>query len=133
MERAEAFFPLRATTTGADSRCSRRRSAGGDGGTTLFRSVRSDEDGGNPANIAASGASNQTERDARAAQEMGALGLGARTDKELSGKPVFGCHLGDRAGPESNLSEHLQPQRPRKEPELVAIVGDLYGAISLAE
>src|SRR5687768_16906784 len=40
-------------------RCSRRRSAGGDGGTTLFRSARSDEDGGNPANIAASGASNQ--------------------------------------------------------------------------
>ena len=33
--------------TAADSRCSRRRSAGGDGGTTLFRSVRSDEDGGN--------------------------------------------------------------------------------------
>ena len=28
-------------------------------GTTLFRSARSDEDGGNPANIAASGASNQ--------------------------------------------------------------------------
>jgi uncharacterized membrane protein (TIGR02234 family) len=50
----------------ADSRCSRRRSAGGDGGTTLFRSVSSDEDGGNPADIAASGASNQTERDARA-------------------------------------------------------------------
>ena len=50
----------------ADSRCSRRRSEGGDGGTTPFRSVSSDEDGGNPANIAASGASNQTERDARA-------------------------------------------------------------------
>jgi hypothetical protein len=33
----EPFFPLRATTTAADSRCSRRRSAGGDGGTTLFR------------------------------------------------------------------------------------------------
>ena len=47
------------------SRCSRRRSAGGDGGTTLFRSLRSDEDGGNPANIAASGASNRTERDVR--------------------------------------------------------------------
>jgi hypothetical protein len=30
---------------------------------------RSDEDGGNPANIAASGASNQTPRDARAAVE----------------------------------------------------------------
>jgi hypothetical protein len=60
-------FPLRATTTAADSRCSRRRSAGGDGGTTPFRSVRSGEDGGNPANIAASGASNQIERDARAA------------------------------------------------------------------
>ena len=45
------------------SRCSRRRSAGGDDGTTLFRSVISDEDGGNLANIAASGASNQTERE----------------------------------------------------------------------
>ena len=41
------------------SRCLRRRSAGGDGGTTLFRSARSDEDGGNLANIAASRASNQ--------------------------------------------------------------------------
>jgi hypothetical protein len=38
-------------------------SAGGDGGTTLFRPARSDEDGGDPANIAASGASNQTQRD----------------------------------------------------------------------
>src|SRR5215213_7295778 len=65
-------LPLRTTTTAADSRCSHRRSAGGDGGTTLFRSVRSDEDGGNPANIAASGASNQTERDARAAPKKGA-------------------------------------------------------------
>ena len=51
--------PVRATTTAADSRCSRRRSAGGDGGTTPFRSARSDEDGGNQANIAASGASNR--------------------------------------------------------------------------
>jgi hypothetical protein len=32
-----------------------------------FPSVSSDEDGGNPANIAASGASNQAQRDARAA------------------------------------------------------------------
>jgi hypothetical protein len=46
--------PVRATTTAADPRCSRRRSAGGDSGTTLFRSARSDEDGGNSANIAAS-------------------------------------------------------------------------------
>jgi hypothetical protein len=60
-------FPLRATTTAADSRCSRHRSAGGDDGTTLLRSVISDEDGGNPANIAASGASNQIQRDAGAA------------------------------------------------------------------
>jgi hypothetical protein len=30
---------------------------------TLFRSVSSDEDGGNPASIAASGASNRTQRD----------------------------------------------------------------------
>jgi hypothetical protein len=53
----------RATTTSASrATCARsaqkvggcRRSAGGDGGTTLFRSVRSDEDGGNPASIAAS-------------------------------------------------------------------------------
>jgi hypothetical protein len=35
-DRAEAFFTLRATTTAADPRCSRRRSAGGDGGTMLF-------------------------------------------------------------------------------------------------
>jgi Rieske Fe-S protein len=34
--------------------------------TTLFRSARSDEDGGNPASIAASEASNETQRDARA-------------------------------------------------------------------
>jgi hypothetical protein len=44
----------------------RRRSAGGDGGTTLFRSVRSDEDGGKPANIAAT-RSEQSNRIARAA------------------------------------------------------------------
>ena len=43
-----------------------------DDGTTLFRSVSSDEDGGDPANIAASGASNQTQRDARAAHRKGA-------------------------------------------------------------
>src|SRR5215211_6836197 len=71
-------LPLRTTTTAADSRCSRRRSAGGDGGTTLFRSVRSDEDGGSPANIAASGASNQTERDARAAPKKPAASVGNR-------------------------------------------------------
>ena len=34
---------------------------------TLFRSARSDEDGGYPASIAASGASNQAVRDVRAA------------------------------------------------------------------
>jgi hypothetical protein len=33
----------------------------------VFRSVSSDEDGGNPANIAASGASNRIQRDVRAA------------------------------------------------------------------
>jgi hypothetical protein len=38
----------------------------------FFRFVSSDEDGGNPANIAASGASNRTERDARAAEEADA-------------------------------------------------------------
>ena len=41
--------PFLAAPQGADS------GAGGDGGTTLFRSVSSDEDGGNLANIAASG------------------------------------------------------------------------------
>jgi hypothetical protein len=51
----------------ADSRGSRRRSVGGEGGTTLFCSAGSDEDGGFLANIAASEASNQTQRDARAA------------------------------------------------------------------
>jgi hypothetical protein len=35
--------------------------------------VSSDEDGGNPANIAASGASNPTERDARAASNLRTL------------------------------------------------------------
>jgi len=43
-----------------------------DDGTTLFRYVSSDEDGGDPANIAASGASNQTQHDARAAHRKGA-------------------------------------------------------------
>jgi HAD superfamily hydrolase (TIGR01509 family) len=65
------LFRLRVTTTSADSRCSRRRSAGGDGGTTLFRFASSDEDGGNLANIAASGASNQTQRDVRAVEKDG--------------------------------------------------------------
>jgi hypothetical protein len=40
-----------------------------DGGTTLFRSAILDEDGGKPANIAASGASDQMLRDARAAAQ----------------------------------------------------------------
>ncbi len=53
------FLRPHAPTKSAGSRCLRRRSAGGDGGTTLFRSARSDEDGGNLANIAASRASNQ--------------------------------------------------------------------------
>jgi hypothetical protein len=39
----------------ADSKMFAPRPAGGDGGTTFFRSVSSDEDGGNLANIAASG------------------------------------------------------------------------------
>ena len=57
----------------------RRRSAG-DGGTTLFRSVSSDEDGGYAANIAASEASNQIQRDARTAlQERGLGWARART------------------------------------------------------
>jgi len=72
-EQIQYCRPRRETTT-SDSRCSRRRSAGGDGRTTLLRSARSDEDGGNPANIAASGASNRTRRDARAASNKGALG-----------------------------------------------------------
>jgi hypothetical protein len=55
----------------ADCRCSRRRSAGGDGATTLFRSVSSDEDGGNAANIAASGVSNRTELSSGHAEQHG--------------------------------------------------------------
>src|SRR4029453_7580055 len=55
---SERALGSRRVTTTADSRCARRRSAGGDGGTTLLRSVSSDEDGGTPANIAASGSSN---------------------------------------------------------------------------
>ena len=67
----EPFFALGVTTAAVDSkRCSRRRSAGGDGGTTLFRSAIFDEDGGNPADIAASEATNQTPRDARAALKV---------------------------------------------------------------
>jgi hypothetical protein len=81
-ERSEQiqYCRSRRMTTTSDSRCSRRRSAGGDGGTMLFRSARSDEGGGNPANIAASGASNQTQRDARAANLKNGPGLrwGAR-------------------------------------------------------
>jgi len=38
----------------------------------LFRSAKSDEDGGRPANITASGASNQTQRDALAGHRRGA-------------------------------------------------------------
>jgi hypothetical protein len=62
-------FRLRVTTTSADSAMFAPPFCRGDGGTTLFRSASSDEDGGNPANIAASGASNQTLRDARAANK----------------------------------------------------------------
>jgi hypothetical protein len=83
---ASGGVPLRATTTAADSRCSRRRSAGGDGGTTLFRSVSSDEDGGNRADIAASEASNQIQRDARAASKN-ALLTPRRSREETLGAP----------------------------------------------
>src|SRR5215211_5181141 len=58
---------LRVSEIAADSRCSRRRSAGGDGGTTLFRSARSDEDGGNPANIAIKQSAMREQLNARAA------------------------------------------------------------------
>jgi hypothetical protein len=51
----------------------------------LFRSAISDEDGGNPANIAASEASNQTERDARAAKQS-ASGSHIRLER----KPIGG-------------------------------------------
>jgi hypothetical protein len=60
-------FRLRVTTTSADSAmfappfCTRRW------WNNAFPSASSYEDGGNPANIAASGASNHTLRDARAA------------------------------------------------------------------
>src|SRR5829696_8634713 len=74
-----------------DPRCSRRRAAGGVGGTTLFRSARSDEDGGNPANIAASGASNQTERCSRRRSAGGDGGTtlfrSARSDED-GGNPA---------------------------------------------
>jgi hypothetical protein len=106
-EGAEAFFPLRATTTTAadpkrDARaaqemgCERRKSrtaarsrAGAPlSWTTLFRSVSSDGDGGNPANIAASGASHR-QRNARAAQEMGATTLDTHPDKELARRTIL--------------------------------------------
>jgi hypothetical protein len=63
-------LPSRKVTTTSDSRFSRRHSAGGDGRTTPFRSARSDEDGGNPANIAASEASNRTQRAMREQQRQ---------------------------------------------------------------
>ena len=62
-------------TKWANSRCSRRRSAEGDGGTTLFRSVSSDEDGGNQANIAASGSEqSNTARSALSGAKQSNLG-----------------------------------------------------------
>jgi hypothetical protein len=59
--------------------------------------------------------------------------LEAGTDKDLSRKSVFACHLGDRAGPESDISKHLEPPRSRKKSELVRIVRHLDGAICLAQ
>jgi hypothetical protein len=69
-ERADTLFRLRATrrrildvrATVLEEEMMEHR---------FFRSVSSDEDGGNPANIAASEASNPTERDARAAPKKG--------------------------------------------------------------
>jgi hypothetical protein len=51
------------------------------GGTTPFRPASSDEDGGNPANIAASGASNQKQRDARAVQNQTSKTQSSRSSK----------------------------------------------------
>jgi hypothetical protein len=102
--------PVRATTTAADSRCSRRRSAGGDGGTTLFRFVSSDEDDSNPANIAASGASNRTERDARAAEESSCerreSRAGARRRRER--RRSFLCDRRRRRRIQSAMREQLK-------------------------
>src|SRR4030095_4390024 len=60
-------------------------------------------------------------------------GLRARTDKDLSRKSVFACHLGDGAGSESDISEHLEPSRSREQSELMRVMGQLHGAIRIAE
>src|SRR4029453_4263085 len=60
-------------------------------------------------------------------------GLRARTDEDLSRKSVFACHLGDGAGSESDISEHLEPPRAREQSEFMRVVSQLPGALSLAE
>jgi putative thioredoxin len=55
-------------------------SGGGDGGTALFRSVSSDEDGGNRAKIAASGASNWTQRE----PEKGSARMGCMSSSSFN-------------------------------------------------
>jgi hypothetical protein len=109
---ASGGVPLRATTTAADSRCSRRRSAGGDGGTTLFRSVSSDEDGGNRANIAASEASNKYSAMREQLQKMRCLLLGV-AGKKLSE------HLTERRSG-VQLREDCQPTQPDTMDEQIA-------------
>jgi hypothetical protein len=70
-------------------RCERWESRAHNG----FRLAGSDEDGGNPANIAASGASNQTQRDARAVQEnaLRASGIARRRTEGKRAEVFFLC------------------------------------------
>ena len=64
---------------------------------------------------------------------MGALNSDARPDKELTRRAVLGCHLCDRAGAEPDISQHLEPQAPRKEAEFVRVVHQMHGAVGLSK
>ena len=62
----------------------------------------------------------------QASRDFSSRALNARTDKELTRPSVLARHLRDRARPKSDIREHLEPKRPRKEAELVRIVHDIH-------
>ena len=62
----------------------------------------------------------------QASRDFSSRALNARTDKELTRPSVLARHLRDRARPKSDIREHLEPKRPRKEAELVCIVHNIH-------
>src|SRR5215216_646101 len=121
-----------------DPRCSRRRSAGGDGGTTLFRSARSNEDGGNQRTSQRAERANST-RDVRAAdlqEEMAEQRFSVppdptktaatsehRSERSEQIRPAMFAPPSCRRRWRNNASPFRQIRRRRRQPANIAASG----------